>query len=190
MNDKRDELRKEISEKRKILVPEEVAALSSRICDKLYQMDKIRKAKVIMGFSSIRNEVNLMPFLEELMPEKTIVLPRVMDKEVMEAIEYRGKDYTTSGPFGIIEPEGKPFDPQKIDVVLVPGLVFDYKGYRLGYGRGYYDRFLPRLRKDTFLCGVCYDFQVVETVYPHEADFPVHWIVTDKSEVAINWDYF
>lgn len=190
MNDRRDELRKKIGEQRKSLTPGEVEALSRRICEKLQEMDRIRKAQVIMGFSSIRNEVNLMPWLEELRREKTVVLPRVMDKENMEAIEYRGRDYVKSGPFGILEPVGEPFDPGKIDVVLVPGLVFDYKGYRLGYGRGYYDRFLPRLRKDAFLCGVCYDFQVVETVYPHEADFPVHWIVTDKSEVAINWDYF
>lgn len=190
MDDRRDELRKMISEKRKSLSPEEVEKLSQRICQKLLEIDKIRKARVIMGFSSIKNEVNLMPFLEELRKEKTIVLPRVMDKENMEAIEYRGKEYTSSGPFGIVEPVGEPFDPYRIDVVLVPGLVFDYKGYRLGYGRGYYDRFLPRLRKDAFLCGICYDFQVVETVYPHEADFPVHWIVTDKSEVAVNLDYF
>ncbi|SHG38896.1 5-formyltetrahydrofolate cyclo-ligase [Thermosyntropha lipolytica DSM 11003] len=190
MQEKRDELRRIISEKRKSLTPEEVEGLSRRICEKLGQIDKIAHARVIMGFSSIRNEVNLMPWLETLRREKIIVLPRVIDEENMEAIEYRGREYTKSGPFGIVEPVGEPFDPQKIDVVLVPGLVFDVKGYRLGYGRGYYDRFLPRLRKDAFLCGVCYDFQVVETVYPHAADFPVHWIVTDKSEVAVNWNYF
>ncbi|MBO8158260.1 5-formyltetrahydrofolate cyclo-ligase [Thermosyntropha sp.] len=187
----RDELRQEMGRRRKALSPGEVQELSGKIIKKLDEIEKINKAQVIMGFLSIRNEVDLMPFLEEQRKKgKTVVLPRVINEEVMEAIEYKGEEWTTKGPFGIIEPVGEPFDPQKIDVILVPGLVFDARGYRLGYGRGYYDRFLSRVRKDTFLCGVCYDFQVVKNVYPHEADLPVHWIVTDRSEIAVNWNYF
>ena len=104
--------------------------------------------------------------------------------------EWTGWEDIQAGPFGIREPLGKAFDPRLIEAVLVPGLVFDYKGYRIGYGKGYYDRFLPHLSDSAFICGVCYEFQVVENIFPHQHDIPMHWIVTDHSELVISWDYF
>ena len=77
----------------------------------------------------------------------------------------------------------------QIDVVLVPGLVFDSSGHRLGYGKGYYDRFLSLLYPHTFICGVCYDFQVADNVFPHPGDIPMHCIVTEKSEIVIKRFY-
>lgn len=186
----RKALRDTMSSARSSLSRQQVEEHSGRIIAGLYNLPEIRQAGNIMCFSSIRNEVELGSFISQARQEgKHILLPRVEEKGAMSAVAYEPGN-TRQGPFGIIEPAGEAFDPQKIDAVLVPALVFDFAGYRLGYGGGYYDRFLPRLRPGAFVCGVGYDFQIVETVFPHPGDVPVHWIVTEKSEIAVNWAHF
>ncbi|HNX29833.1 MAG TPA: 5-formyltetrahydrofolate cyclo-ligase [Syntrophomonadaceae bacterium] len=169
---------------------EQVQELSGSIIAKLDAFKQITEAENIMCFLSIKNEVNLYPFIDQAREQgKRILVPRVRTAGVIEAVEYQ-LERTRKGLYGIIEPEGEPVEAKQIDAVLVPGLGFDYQGYRLGYGGGYYDRFLTLLREDTFICGVCYDFQVVETVFPQPQDKAVDWIVTDKSEVVIDWEHF
>ena len=107
----------------------------------------------------------------------------------MQAVEYKSEK-TWDVVLLVSRSLKRAFAVDKIDVVIVPALVFDANGYRLGYGKGYYDRFLPDLNKQCFKCGVCYEFQVVNNIYPHPGDVPVHWIVTDHSEIAVDWDFF
>jgi len=188
---KRQEMRRRISEIRNQLTLEAVNQYSQQIAERVSLLHPLQKAQVIMGFAAFQNEVRLMPLLERWKAQgRTILLPRVEKAGNMIAVEYTGRENTATGPFGIREPLGEPFDSSKIEAVLTPGLVFDYKGYRLGYGKGYYDRFLPQVNPQTFLCGVCYEFQIVENIFPTSSDWPVHWIVTDRSEVVVNWDYF
>jgi len=187
----RQALRQEMGERRASLSPEQVAAYSRLISGKLRQLEPIINARSIMGFASIRNEVDLRSFLEEQATQgKTILLPRVEKDGALAAIEFTGWQHTRPGAFNIMEPSAINASTTDIDVVIVPGLVFDGNGFRLGYGKGYYDRFLKILSKNTFICGVGYDFQVVDNVCPHAGDVPVHWIVTEKSELVINWDFF
>jgi 5-formyltetrahydrofolate cyclo-ligase len=186
----RDNLRKQMMARRNKLSHMEVDTLSGQVCRRLEELQPLQQAKVIMGFSSIRNEVNLSPLLKKLYNQgRTILLPRV-EGDSLQAVEFKEGEDMGRGSFGIREPQGEPFAVDKIDVVIVPGLVFDASGYRLGYGKGYYDRFLPRLNQQCFQCGICYEFQVVDNVYPHPGDVPVHWVVTDQSEIAVNWDFF
>ncbi len=190
MKEVRSKLRQEMSQRRNQLSVDLIKAYSAAICEKLEELVDIQNARTIMGFSAFGNEVILMPYLETLINDKTILLPRVEKGGEMAAVPFTGWDNMGNGPFGIKEPLGEAFDVSKIDVVIVPGLVFDPNGYRLGYGKGYYDRFLKGVRKDTFLCGVCFDFQVIANIHPHERDVPVHWIVTEKSEVVVDWEHF
>jgi len=186
---KKAEFRQQMLSSRNKLEPEQVQTMSQRIATRLDQFEPLKYARYVMGFASIKNEVDLTAWMErEISQGRSLLLPRVESSGQLEAVEFRGWEQTAAGPFGIQEPLGHPVDPQLIDVVLVPGLVFDAQGYRLGYGKGYYDRFLPRLRKEAFCCGVCYDFQVVDDVFPHSADIPVDWILTERSELAVNWD--
>jgi 5-formyltetrahydrofolate cyclo-ligase len=189
--ERRQALRREMQERRGRMTPEQVQEYSRSITAKLMTLEPVREAVTIMGFASFGNEIDLVPWLERLQTEgRTVLLPRVENQENLVAVELGGWENMRRGSFGIREPLGQPFSPTSIDVVIVPGLVFDGKGYRLGYGKGYYDRFLKQLAPHTFICGVCYDFQVVETVLPHEADVPMHWVVTERSELAVNWEYF
>lgn len=189
--EKRKSLRETMLQQRLALIPEEVTAASEAIAGKLNELMPLARAKNIMGFWAIKNEVDLSGFLKDQSNQgKTILLPRINPQKELEAIAYRGDQWLTRGSFGIPEPVGEAFPADDIDAILVPGLVFDGRGYRLGYGKGYYDRFLAHIREDAFICGVCYEFQVVDDVFPHEKDVPLHWIVTDKSELVLDWDFF
>ncbi|QGT98755.1 5-formyltetrahydrofolate cyclo-ligase [Candidatus Syntrophocurvum alkaliphilum] len=188
--EQKQQIRDEMIKKRNRLSNEEVEEYSANIRNTLKELEPVRKAQNIMLFSNIKSEVNIRPLIEELSTQKTVLLPRVEKNGNMVAVGFTGWKNMKNGPFSIKEPIGEPFLPDQIDVVIVPGLAFDDSGNRIGYGKGYYDRFLKRVREDTFLCGVCYEFQVVEKLYPQEADVPVHWIVTNQSELVIDWDYF
>lgn len=180
MVEKRDGLRKRTLAQRLAMSPEEVNTLSGQIRAHLQNHSALKAAQGVMAFASIKNEVGLMPLLESLQREgKTIYLPRVEGADLQAAV-FKPDGSMARGPFGIPEPGGPAADPQSIDLVLVPGLVFDEKGYRLGYGKGYYDRFLPRLRPEAMTLGVCYQFQVAEEVHPHLADIPVKELVHEN----------
>jgi 5-formyltetrahydrofolate cyclo-ligase len=187
----RQDLRKRMSEHRANLSAAQVENYSTLIAGKLNKLEPIINARRIMGFCSIRNEVDLSFFLQkEADHGKKILLPRVEKSGELVAVEFEGRQSSRPGVFGIMEPIGPVCSLDEIDVILVPGLVFDGHGYRLGYGKGYYDRFLKLLPAKAFICGVGYEFQVVDDIMPHSGDVPMHWIVTDKSELVIDWNYF
>ncbi|MEQ8173928.1 MAG: 5-formyltetrahydrofolate cyclo-ligase [Syntrophomonadaceae bacterium] len=182
-------LRKAILAARSLISPDQVGKKSSSIIKRLEKLEPLRQARVIMAYSSIRNEVDLWPYLEEMLGQgKTILLPRV-EGDKMLAVPFEGRDRCRISSFGIQEPCGSELPMEKIEAVLVPGVAFDRNGHRLGYGRGFYDRFLPGLSASVFRCGIAYDFQIVDSVFPEENDVPMHWIVSDQLELVVqrNW---
>lgn len=186
----RQSLRSQMMKHRQSLSGEQITQASQAIARTLNELSPVQKAKTIMGFAAIKNEIDLWPFMEEQRSlGKKILLPRVEGDQLI-AVEWQGKEASKISSFGICEPLGPACPADEIDVVLVPGLVFDARGYRLGYGKGFYDRFLPLLRSNAFKCGIAYEFQVVDNVYPHAEDVALHWIVTDKSEILIDGDFF
>ena len=149
-NNMRKSLRQIMLTARGELALEQVQEMSGSIIQKLGDFKQITEAETVMCFLSIKNEVNLYPFIDQAQEQgKRVLVPRVESAGAIRAVEFQ-LESVRKGPYGIIEPEGEPVDEKLIDAVLVPGLVFDFQGYRLGYGAGYYDRFLPLLRPDTF----------------------------------------
>lgn len=186
----RKALRSKMKKRRQLLSQDEIKRTGQLIARALDQLNPVREAKTIMCFQAIQNEVDLGLFMQEqLQKGKKILLPRVEGDRIV-AVQWQGEADCQISSFGISEPIGEAYPAEEIDVVLVPGLVFDARGYRLGYGKGYYDRFLPLLRSNAFQCGVAYEFQIVDNVFPHERDVPVHWIVTEQSEVLVDADFF
>ena len=113
---------------------------------------------------------------------KNLFLPRVV-KDQTHFDYYLVKDLKnlTTGTFGIPEPAGgHPADWAELDLVLVPGLAFDPKGNRLGYGKGYYDQALPLLKKTTLTIGLAYSFQILDHVPASGQDIPVQGLLTEK----------
>jgi 5-formyltetrahydrofolate cyclo-ligase len=150
----------------------------------LQQNADYKKAKTVAAFASTRGEIDTYPLLEGIMASgKKLALPHVSkDKSQLRFYEVTDLKKLSPGEFGILCPEpvhAVPMD--KIDLILVPGLAFDRKGFRLGFGKGYYDRALPQIRPDSVSVGLCYSFQVVDQVPVGEHDIPVKALLHEKA---------
>lgn len=123
-----------------------------------------------------KNEVNLLPLLNEFQRlGKTVLLPKAEGNFIIPVVVKDLQDLK-KGKFSIPEPKGEVYPEEKIDVVFVPAVAFDRNGYRIGYGKGYYDRFLGMTKG--IKIGVAYDFQVVDEIPFEEHDVPVDLVIT------------
>jgi len=154
---------------------------SNIIINKLINLPEIKKAKYILLYYPHKNEVNILPLFQRL-KGKTLLLPRTDSKDIFP-ITVNCLKSLKKGKFGIPEPEGSPVEIEKIDVVIVPAVAFDKKGHRLGYGKGYYDRFLKKFKGTKI--GVAYDFQVVEKLPKEEHDVPVDLVITPSRIIKV-----
>ena len=136
-------------------------------------------------YMSFGTEADTMPVIEGLFARgKSVLLPRVEGRD-MRAVPYEKGAPLRAGAYGIQEPLGPPAAaaPQ---VVVLPLLAADERGGRLGYGGGYYDRYLTGMSEKTPLkVGYCYDFQVVEDACAGLLDVPLDVIVTDKRVIRV-----
>jgi len=134
----------------------------------------------LLLYSALPDEVPTQQLLDLLVHMgKTVLLPRVVSDTDMELCCYTGHKDLQPGAFGILEPTGELFtDYAAIDVAVIPGMAFDHEGHRLGRGKGYYDRFLPRLPR-VYKIGLCFAFQLVDHI---PAD--PHDVVMDEVVVA------
>jgi 5-formyltetrahydrofolate cyclo-ligase len=121
------------------------------------------KAKTVLLYHSLPDEVCTHDFIYKWCDKKLLLLPKVVGDD-LELRIYRNVSELAIGSFGIAEPTGKLFtDYDKIDFVAVPGMAFDKKGNRLGRGKGYYDRLLPLLT-NAYKAGICFPYQIVDEV--------------------------
>jgi 5-formyltetrahydrofolate cyclo-ligase len=179
-------LRAAMRRRRESLPPEQVRADSTRIAARLMSEDRIRLARSVMLYMPARNEVDTWPLLEHFWARgREVLLPRCRDDRpgVMEAFAVTCRAELGPGCFGLVEP--LPEAAQRVaapqpEVVLVPALAFDRRGYRLGFGGGYYDRFLPALTCRPLLVGPAYAFQLQDALPVEPWDQPVHLVVTPE----------
>lgn len=149
----------------------------------LSRLPEFHKAKGIGAFASTPGEINTYPILEGILAGgKKLYLPRVaMDRTHFDYYPVPDFKKLSSGAFGILEPSsGHPAAWADIDIALVPGLAFDLRGHRLGFGKGYYDRVLPRLKKTALTVGLGYSFQIVERIPDEVHDVLLKSILTEK----------
>ena len=174
------ELRKIIKDRKRQYSSSQLEELSLSVLSRLTDQESFRKAKIILMYYSLPDEVNTHTFIDEMTAlGKTVLLPVVKDSEKMEIREYSGRKDLTEGSFHIMEPIGKLFPPERygeIEVGVIPGMSFDEKGNRLGRGKGYYDRFLKKV-PTLFKIGTCFDFQKTDTVPTEETDIRMDCII-------------
>ena len=163
-NDKRS-IRKQIRGLKKQFTDEELVEMSRPIISELLAHQAVNGAKTILTYYSLPDEVFTHDAINLLAAQgKTVLLPKVIDGENMEIRLYEKPEDLAEGFYGIMEPTGKLFtDYAGIDVAIVPGMGFDKSGHRLGRGKGYYDRFLPKA-VNAYKIGVCFDFQKQEDI--------------------------
>lgn len=130
-----------------------------------------------MLYHSLKDEVDTHAFIRKWSREKRILLP-VVTGDDLELRLYTGPEDLTIGAYGIEEPTGALFtDYSTIDLIVVPGVAFDRDGNRLGRGKGYYDRLLPRI-PSAYKIGICFPFQVVDEVPAEPFDIRMDEIIS------------
>ena len=187
-------LRTQMLQLRSQLKPKFLENSAKRIGGQVAVLQAFKDAKVIMMYHSFRGEAGTHPLLQySLNIGKTVVLPITVKTDSqsegvppvyhLEAYAVPSMEALKPGAMGIMEPDPlqcTPVDPSDIDLIIVPGVAFDAVGGRIGYGKGYYDRFLPQLRDDVPVIGLAYDFQVLPRVPQEATDIRMDLIVTEK----------
>lgn len=179
----KDQLREKLKSIRSEVTPDLALTVALSVWNILRTLSEYRGSKGVGAFASTSGEINTLPILEGILRDgKHLYLPKVIKNETrFDFHPVKDLKTMTPGPFGILEPSGHKAAPWKeLDLVLVPGLAFDHKGNRLGFGRGYYDRVLPLLNRSTLTVGLGYSFQVVERVPVEPEDIPVAALLTEK----------
>ncbi|WP_232699935.1 5-formyltetrahydrofolate cyclo-ligase [Brevibacillus daliensis] len=162
---------------------------SLRIAHHLLADSEIIQRTTIMCFSSFGSEINTLPFIEKASTlDKKLCLPLTF-RSTKELIPYyyQGREQLKSGVYGIMEPD--PTISQKvaltdIEIILVPGIAFDRAMGRLGYGAGYYDRFIEKV-PHALRIGVCFSEQILDKIPMESHDKHLHAIVTEDGIVRI-----
>jgi len=185
MEKKKKELRAAVLTLRNGLPAEEVYRRSAAIEKKLLQAPVFKRARTVMFYVSKGNEVHTHGLIRDaLQAGKAVVVPFCVDThhKIIPA-QIRHFSDLKEGDFGILQPEREGLreaDPDGIDVFIVPGIVFDREGHRIGWGRGFYDRFLEGAARRKVKIGLAFEFQMVERVPREKHDICVDIVVTEK----------
>lgn len=156
-------LRALIEQRRRVYPSASAASDSAAIIAQIERMRTFQDARTVLLYYPIHNEVDLRPLLTKYGDSKTLLLP-VTHRHSMEVRPYQGEESLRHGKFHVPEPQTKTYQGP-IDLIFVPGVVFDIRCHRIGRGGGYYDRFLKQHREAKKV-GVCYDFQLQHTAIP------------------------
>ena len=175
----KDVLRQAILKIRTSLSDERLDKMSDNIEMEILSISEFTRANTIAGYHSIGSEVRTLKILNRMLQmKKILVLPKVIDTMIVFAQVKDLIDDLEVGKYKIMTPKDDCEQVENVDLVFVPGIVWDEWGHRIGYGHGYYDRCLSRLQATSI--GLAYDFQVFDEIPYEKNDFRVDMIVTDR----------
>ena len=173
------------------ITPQQRHKRSLDVCHQLQDTPEFRRAETIMLFLSMEQEVETSTLVLQAWKEsKTVPLPHVLwEQRDIQPVVIKSLD-TSPNPLvqGLRDPVGgTPISLARIDLVAVPGLAFDRRGYRLGRGKGFYDRFLSQKDFQGLRIALCFHEQLLEELLPVEPhDVPMNMIITDQKIVRCN----
>lgn len=179
-------LRASMLEARQRLSPAEQAAAAALMLEAFTSLPEYAAARSLALYAAFNGEVPTEALIRgSLAAGKVVLLPAVTTQGLVfrriatEADLVRGK-------FGILEPPPycKSFEPDAIDLFVIPGVAFDLHGKRVGYGGGYYDKALHKLERSGKLIGLCYDFQLVELIAGEPHDVIMDLVITERRVVV------
>ena len=191
----KNRVRKEYIQRRNGLSPEEVLQKSITICNRIRNSSFYQEMENIFVYSALGNEVDLSPFIKQAWKdEKNVFFPKVFGTD-MEFYKVSSFDQLEEGCFHVLEPIAS-LEPFSLRVsglpkilVLTPGVAFSENGARIGYGKGFYDRYFCKLEKlfcDFVPVGIAYDFQITNEFEAENLDYKMSTIFTEKKEVRCN----
>lgn len=170
-------LRKMIREKKRAMTEMQIEQASARLAQLLYSSPLYRQATTIYGYLPYNQEVRTVPMLEQALAEgKRVAVPKVYGDE-MRFLYIDDLSRVEKGYAGIPEPvDDEPVAKDPTALVLMPGLAFDKAGHRIGYGGGFYDKFLSA-EPDHPTLALCYGFQMLDELPTEEFDIPVDCVL-------------
>lgn len=182
----RARLRREILQRRDALPPAQRHGKSVAIAGRIAELPLVREAKTIFTYVNFRSEVETLPLIEAwLAAGKRVCVPLTLTAEsrlVPYPITDPGRDLQP-GYCQIPEPDSlslSPVDPQELQIIILPGSVFDLQGGRLGYGGGYYDRFIAQQAPKAIRIGLAFELQLTDRLPLEAHDQPLHHLVTEE----------
>lgn len=186
----KQQLRQKTLALRSGLSAEQRRLYSEKIFERVKALPAYVNAKTVMLYLDFRGEVETIALVEDLLASgKRVVVPVCNPDKTITPKEITNlTSDLMSGTWGIREPKPdvcKPVDPLAIDLVLVPGVGFDLKGNRLGYGAGYYDRFIPLLRPGVPLAALAFEVQILTHIEPDPHDCPMNMVVTESRIISV-----
>lgn len=172
-------LRRDISAKKRAMTPEQIQQASDRLAAQLFQTEAYQHAQSIYGYLSYNQEVRTETILRRALADgKRVAVPKVFGDD-MKFLWIDDLSLVAPGYFDIPEPiaDGPEADDE-FALILMPGLAFDHEGHRIGYGGGFYDRYLAG-HPFHKLVALCYDFQMLDHLDTEEHDIPVNLVIAD-----------
>jgi len=189
LKEEKENLRKSMLQKRNKITANEEKAAANIINPLILSHPVFLEAEHVMVYIPFKKEVDIRRVIEEAWRlHKQVMVPKTDIKtKKMEPYVIRFWDDLKIGNFELFEPKGtesEAFPIDNIDLVLVPGIAFDHKGNRLGFGAGFYDRFFDRFTHLPFRLGIAYDFQVVDKLPTGRHDYGVNEVITEKRMIS------
>ena len=179
MWESKDILRKRMKTLRDGLSEEARIGLSGQAVHRLKLLPEVTKANTVFCYISIGSELSTLGLLMWLRKQgKNICVPKLIGDKMLP-VRFESLEQCAKGRFGIPEPKAEnPVSPSQIDICIAPGLAFDRDGQRLGYGKGYYDRFFSCF--SGIRIALCFDFQIVERIPAERTDERLSVLVSDR----------
>lgn len=177
---------------RNSMLAAELDSLSTKIAQRLCGLPEVEEAKTISIYVHTGSEVRTMNILKWCLARGKRVIVPVTDRSNRRLIFSEVKNPEKElgpGTFGILEPKSeflRPIPLEEAQVVLVPGVAWDRRGYRIGYGGGFYDRAINSLRRDPIKIGLSYEFQIVHRIPTTSYDRPVEKVATENRMLITN----
>lgn len=180
-------MRAEAKESRLSMNPLTKSSYDKKICNKLLNLWAVRETETFLCYVSTDIEVDTKEFINSLLSSgKKVAVPRCEGgPSEMNFYYITSLDELSSGSFGVLEPEsnkGKMLTETENTICIVPAFMFDKSGYRLGYGKGYYDRYLSKYKGSTI--GICYSRNIKDELFHGKYDRTVDMIVTEKQIIT------
>jgi len=179
-------LRKRILSLRRSLSFREIWGKSDKVKERLFAFPVFCEAQVVLFYLSLKEEVQTQEMIKEALKlNKTVGIPliKLRERDILPVELLSYNENLTVGPLGIPQPKDggwRALSPDKIDLVIVPGVAFDERGNRIGFGMGFYDRFLKRTSSRTKTVALAFELQLVPIILSQPYDVPVDYIITEK----------
>ena len=170
----KEEIRKLLLIKRKKIINKK--DLSTIIVNKIIDLDIYKESKVIALYNSLTDEVDTDFLIKESLKEKIVLLPKIINNKMLFIIINNKTKYQKSS-FKVMEPIGEIYNGP-IDLIIVPGIAFDEKLNRIGFGMGYYDKYLSN--KAIYKIGICFEEQMVDLIPIDNFDIPMDMVITEN----------